>query len=603
MNTLIIGGGKGCKALISLAKSTFLKELTLNVVGVMDRDEDAPGLEYARSIGLMTFTDMQQALSIKELEVVVELTGSDKALAELYKIIPEGVKVIDHTYAHVFWDLINVQEELKSYLREKEDLERRLQEKRYYLQTVFNTLGELIIVIDRNKRVQRVNKRFLDYVGFEEYDEVKGKKCSELLKGTPLACDEKQVECDLESVFKTGKPHTFVQRTNPPNESYWEITRTPLVNESGEIDSVIGTWHRITDKVLLKREVEVATKRFQSFIDSAQDMISIKDLDGYYMLANPTTAEKFHLRTIDFIGKTARDLLPPETAKIVDLHDKEIIRTNESKSYDEILIIDGREHHYKTTRFPLRDYDGSTIGVCSIARDVTHEQELQNQLVQSTKLAALGNLAAGVAHEINNPLTGILAYAEDLLEEVEEGTDFHDDLQVIIRETKRCGYIVRNLLDFSRQDKLHLDDVEPSKIIEQTIPLVERLPQFRDVQIEKNLNTIIPKIRCDVKQIQQVLLNFMTNAADAMKGRGKITVSTGYNYRRDKCYMIVEDNGPGIPENLIDKIFEPFFSTKGTNGLGLAVSWGIIERHGGTVEVDTAETGGAIFKIILPAVN
>jgi signal transduction histidine kinase len=111
----------------------------------------------------------------------------------------------------------------------------------------------------------------------------------------------------------------------------------------------------------------------------------------------------------------------------------------------------------------------------------------------------------------------------------------------------------------------------------------------------------IPQIKADAKQIQQVILNFLINAADAMKYKGKITVSSEYYRQQKKCIISVEDTGPGIPDNLMDKIFEPFCSTKSTSGLGLAVSWGIVERHHGTIEVDTAPSGGAIFKIVLPA--
>ena len=140
-------------------------------------------------------------------------------------------------------------------------------------------------------------------------------------------------------------------------------------------------------------------------------------------------------------------------------------------------------------------------------------------------------------------------------------------------------------------------------ILDQAVSLVEKLPQFRNISINLDKNENIPKIQCDLYQIQQVLLNLMLNAADAMKENGALTIITDYERRHNHCVISVEDNGPGIPENLIDKIFEPFFSTKGTNGLGLAVSWGIIERHRGIIEVDIAENGGAIFRIVLPALT
>jgi signal transduction histidine kinase len=251
----------------------------------------------------------------------------------------------------------------------------------------------------------------------------------------------------------------------------------------------------------------------------------------------------------------------------------------------------------------LYDYMGKISGVCTIARDVTSERELHEQLVQAARLAAVGKLAAGVAHEINNPLTGVLAYAEDILEDLSEGDPLREDVAVIIQETLRCRDIVRSLLDFARQEKLHLEKTSPNEVVEQTLTLVRKLPQFRNITIEKSLAEDIPEIECDIHQIQQVLLNLMINASEAMNEAGTIKLSTRHGSEHGRCQLIVEDNGPGIGENLIDKVFEPFFSTKGTSGLGLAVSWGIVERHRGVIEVESAESGGAVFRIVLPSVE
>jgi len=236
-------------------------------------------------------------------------------------------------------------------------------------------------------------------------------------------------------------------------------------------------------------------------------------------------------------------------------------------------------------------------------RNVTSETQLRQQLEQAGKLAAIGKLAAGVAHEINNPLTGVLAYAEDLIEETPEHSPQWDDLHVIVRETLRCRAIVRNLLDFSRQEDPKFECIDPNEIVKQTLSLVIKLPEFRNVSITSHLCEVVPFIKGDPQQIQQVLLNFVLNAAEAMAGKGQIGLITEYDERKGECVIIVEDSGPGIPDNLKDEIFEPFFSTKGTSGLGLAVSWGIVKRHHGTIEVESSVTGGASFAIIFPAMD
>ncbi len=605
MKTVIIGGGKGCRSLIDLTTGTLLSELTIDVVAVMDIDVNAPGMVYAREHDIDTITDLHTALAIEGLQLVIELTGDNSVLEELYKLLPPGVRLIDHEFTHLFWDLINAQDQLAEQLREKEELQRKLWLERRFLYDVFDTLEDLVIVLDRDKRVTRANASFIRFVNAPSYNAVLGKTCVDLLAQTELSCDDPvATECDLEKIFQTGVEQTLVRHTPPPHESHWEIIRQPLRSREGEITGILATWHKITDQILLKREVESAVQRFKSLVDAAHDMISIKDLEGRYILVNPITAETFHMKPDDFLGKTASELLPPETAQVVEMDDRKVLRSGEHMTFAETYVIDGMDKHFNTVRFPLRDYKGEISGICSIARDLSKEHELQQQLVQTTKLAALGNLAAGVAHEINNPLTGILAYAEDLLEDPpDDPDDFQEDMSVIIRETKRCRDIVRNLLDFSRQDKPRFEEISPNRVVDQVIPLVEKLPQFRDIQIEKHPAHAPPLVRCDPRQLQQVMLNFMTNAAEAMNGKGKILLRTRYSRRRNECIISVEDNGPGIPENLVDKIFDPFFSTKGTNGLGLAVSWGIIERHGGTVEVDMSDNGGAIFNIMLPALD
>ena len=187
-----------------------------------------------------------------------------------------------------------------------------------------------------------------------------------------------------------------------------------------------------------------------------------------------------------------------------------------------------------------------------------------------------------------------------MLEDTDQNSSFHEDLNVIVRETLRCREIVRNLLDFAKQDTPTFQVSNPNDIVHNVYSLVERLPQFRDIKLHTHINEKIPTVIVDPKQMQQVILNLLINAADAMRYKGNIYISTEYDYIHNKCIIAVEDTGPGIPENLIDKIFEPFFSTKTTSGLGLAVSWGIVERHNGVIEVHMAESGGAVFRIVLP---
>jgi two-component system, NtrC family, sensor kinase len=602
MRTVIIGGGRACREIIELAAGPFLRELRLNIRCVMDTDPNAPGMVFAQDLVINTTSDLTEALNTSNLELIIELTGRDDVLEQIQKNRPPGVKLVDHTFARIFWDLVNAQTDQIRRIEEMAQLEKKIDEERHFLQELVDNIPELLVVLDNQKKAVRINASFSQFVEIPPENAV-GKTCPELFKNTDF-----KPHCDRESnlldeILKYPQTYSSVWITPAPNETHWEVTRKPLLNSEGNSDGILVTWHKITEQVMLRREMESASERMKSFIDSAHDCISMKDLEGKYILVNPATTQAFGKTPEDFIGNTAKDVLPTKLAKIIRQHDHEVINGNCHKTYEETVSINGKDHYFQTVRFPLSDYAGRVIGVCTLMRDMTEERDLRAQLIQSSKLVAIGQLAAGVAHEINNPLTGILAYAEDMQEDLPADDEHQDDVKVIIRETKRCRDIVRNLLDFARQEAPKLEKTDPNMIVEQSLLLVQKLPQFRNITIHKNIAESIPSIQCDPQQIQQVILNLMLNATDAMTGKGSITLTSEYNRKQDKCIISVADDGPGIPENLVDKIFEPFFSTKGTNGLGLAVSWGIIERHHGTIEVDMSDEGGAVFLIVLPAYN
>jgi two-component system NtrC family sensor kinase len=602
MRAVIIGGGKGCRAITKLALGSFLKEMPLDILCVVDPDLDAPGMVFARQQGIQTTADMKEALSIPDIKLVIELTGRDEVLENIYKIIPRGIKVFDHTFARVFVDLANAQKNQARQIAEIIDLEQKIEKERTFLQSVFDRVPELVAVVDRNKKIIKINEGFSIFTGFGATEAV-GRSVIDLIADTELDAIRRKTADLLDEVLHTDQMKTMAWQSPPPNETFWEITHTPILGNTGVTEDVLCTFHRIVEQIMLQRKVESAELQFMSFIDSAHDWISVKDLDGRYLVVNKIAAQSFDLNPEDFVGKKPEEVLPASLAETITSHDKDVIEEDCYHSFNEIVTFGGQDHYFQTNRFPLKDFRGGTIGVCTIMRNVTSETVLRQQLEQAGKLAAIGKLAAGVAHEINNPLTGVLAYAEDLIEEMPEHSPQRDDLQVIVRETLRCRAIVRNLLDFSRQEDPKLESIDPNEIVKQSLSLVIKLPEFRNVSITPHLCEVIPSIKGDPQQIQQVLLNFILNAAEAMEGKGQIGLITEYDERKRECVIVVEDSGPGIPDNLKDEIFEPFFSTKGTSGLGLAVSWGIVKRHQGTIKVESSATGGASFAIIFPVLK
>jgi two-component system NtrC family sensor kinase len=236
--------------------------------------------------------------------------------------------------------------------------------------------------------------------------------------------------------------------------------------------------------------------------------------------------------------------------------------------------------------------------------------EAQRQVYQSQKLAAVGQLAAGVAHEINNPLTGVLSYGSFLLKRVEDKPEFKEDLEVIVRETKRCREIVKGLLDFARQSPPEKHACDTAEIVERAVRIVHTQLAAHGVELKKNLPTDLPKIHADANQLQQVIVNLMLNANDAIGERGGTiglttnVVSSGDagQSQAKQVEISVSDTGCGIPAADLQRIFDPFFSTKGPKGtgLGLAVAWGIVEKHNGRIEVESEVGKGTTFRVLLP---
>ncbi len=231
-------------------------------------------------------------------------------------------------------------------------------------------------------------------------------------------------------------------------------------------------------------------------------------------------------------------------------------------------------------------------------------EKAQTHLIRTEKLASLGQLAAGVAHEINNPLGTITIFAHLLLKNIPEDNAARNDIQLIIEEANRTKEIVQGLLSFARETKLRPGSSNLNDVLEDVLSLVVNQALFHDIKIKKNLLDELPATFVDPTQIKQVFLNMILNAAQAMAGNGKLSITTQVDHENNMIQIIVQDNGPGIPEKVMSKIFDPFYTTKekGT-GLGLAISYGIIQRHLGKIDVETDMGKGSTFTVSLPIIK
>ena len=224
------------------------------------------------------------------------------------------------------------------------------------------------------------------------------------------------------------------------------------------------------------------------------------------------------------------------------------------------------------------------------------------------KMAAIGQMAAGVAHEVNNPLTGVITFAHLLRRKADPESRDHEDLSTIIREAERCSKIVRGLLDFARSGELDRRRTDLAQLMDRTLGVVEHQATFLNIEIVRDYASNAPPVEVDADRIAQVFLNLVMNAAEAMESGGTLTIRAGLlpadGQQPESVKISVGDTGPGVPADIQGRIFDPFFTTKETGkgtGLGLSVSYRIIEDHGGRIDLSSGARGGATFTVVLPA--
>jgi two-component system NtrC family sensor kinase len=317
-------------------------------------------------------------------------------------------------------------------------------------------------------------------------------------------------------------------------------------------------------------------------------------------------------------GVSREEALGREVFEVLDRQPRELLKqefdrvftTGEIQQMEMDSQATGEARHYRITKIPMRlDGDDEISHVITIGEDVTDWRQAQQRLAQSEKLAAVGQLAAGVMHEINNPLATILACSEALnlrLTELppRDRQAQEEYIHIIDTEVQRCRRIVDALLDFSRPKTGHKTKSDINAVIEQTLFLLKHHGRFKWLTVERQLAADLPVFPADDERLVQCFMALMLNAMDAMNSRGVLTVRTRLNpLRSDEILAEFIDTGTGIRQEDLPKIFEPFFTTKpqgrGT-GLGLSVAYGIVEEHRGRIEVESQPGVGTNFKVFLP---
>lgn len=349
-------------------------------------------------------------------------------------------------------------------------------------------------------------------------------------------------------------------------------------------------------------QVTQSQKEWQDTFDSITDLISIHDRDFNVVKVNKAFTQFLGLPYEQIIGKKCYELLHRTTAPVSGCPHMRVLSDGKPAADEQFDATTGKTLHIST--YPFQAPDGSLIGTIHISRDVTEEKEREVRLIMTERLASLGQMAAGIAHEINNPLESVMICAEMLLMQVGrdhyERSQFEKYLKIIDEEVLRCREITSNMLSFSRQTAHDQTDVDAHLLLDKAVALVRYQGRLRNVTVIGHFASKL-LVRGNEGELRQVFLAIVVNALDAMDNKGTLTIETGT--QDGNVWIRISDTGPGIPPEILDKIFQPFFTTKlgkGGTGLGLSIAHRIIANHHGSLTVSSEPGQGSTFTITLP---
>ncbi len=345
-------------------------------------------------------------------------------------------------------------------------------------------------------------------------------------------------------------------------------------------------------------------RKYRRIFEDSRDAIIVADFTGVIHDINPAGVELFGCRDrLDTArAETLYDLFPKKEE--CDRLFRAMEKNGYVKDYETQLTCADRRHvDVMISASFLRDEAGRVCGFEAIIKDITEWKLVQDRMKEADRMASIGRLAAGLAHEINNPLGIIMGYTGLLIKELKDNGQAVADLQVINRNAEACKKIVEDLLNFSRTTESVPEQMNINAVIDEVLDMLSYRLREKDAAIQREYQDGIPELTADAKKIRQVFINIIMNAFQAIDRGGKITIVTVYDKSADRVRVSISDSGCGIPGENINKVFEPFFTTKqpgdGT-GLGLSVSYGIVREHGGEITVESTHGKGSTFTVSLP---
>jgi two-component system, NtrC family, sensor kinase len=493
INLAIVGGGRACKFFIGLLQSEPLPYLKINILGVCDINPEAEGFVLANKLGIYTTHNFKDLFKIKNLNSIIDLTGSREVWLEIVRFRPKAVGVLEHNIGGLMRRLFDVNQSLES-------AERQLVIEKTFSDFLIQQSTAAIVILNTDFTIVETNEAYLKAVN-KSKEEVIGANCYEISHGFSAPCSSYQpeVECPMVETLRTGlSAHVLHEHLSPEGQStYCNIVTYPLKDQNGEIFRIIEVWRDITEELSHRWDKKV----------------------------------------------------------------KEL------------------------------------------------KSDLQ-KLVQEDRIVSLGKLAASCAHEINNPIQGLLTFSHLMQEILGEGKPSSEDLEqfkkylsLMSKELERCGNIVSGLLSFSRESTIEYNIIDLNEVLEAVLTLTQHKMKLKNIQVIAKLSPKPLLVKADANQLQQCFLNLIFNAISAMPNGGELHVISKPDKAQNKACIEIRDTGYGISKEALDHIYDPFFTTKeggGATGLGLSIVYGITKNHGGNIQLNSKVGEGTSFVLDFP---
>ncbi len=478
---------------------------------------------------------------------------------------------------------------------------------------VFDSLSLPALILKPNRVIVSANENFLKKYGIGK-EQILGRTCHDFFYQSKDTCPYEN--CPLPEVLDKNRGHSILRRvTTPTGEEKWEDrVFSPILDDRGEVRYIIESIRDVTEVKALEKELSGIREFTSKLIQSSTSGIVAADRQGKILIMNKA-AEELTGYCMRQSGKalTVLDLYPEGMAR-------EIMKRLRSEDFGgvgkllstRVNFINARGEEIPIELTAAIIYEGgeevATMGIFNDLRPKLADEERMTHMLarvaHSEKMASLGQLAAGVAHEINNPLTGILLYANMLMESMDTDPAKKQELKNIIEDAQRCAEIVKNLLTYSRQTDKQTEVIHINSLLDYSLNLIRDQRLFIQIDVVKELSDEMMLVQVDKNQMSQVIINLVINAVDAMNRQGTLTFRTYRDKQAQKVYLEVADTGCGIALENLSRIFDPFFTTKepgkGT-GLGLSTVYGIIKENDGNISVKETGSKGTTFLVELPS--